>query len=184
VCQITAELPVVGLSALGDRRRGVQYQLDARGGPLRFDVDYLGLVKGRGEVHRFTGALHLVGNALALSGLDLAIGSEDVSLTWLDTLPGMQPDAPRAQVRFQSSAIETAGLRHWHLRGLLEIDGTARLQSADVSLTDRFVDAITGTEVAVFDLAGSLSSDVYGLAHPSATFTLALRIQVELDQRG
>jgi len=46
------------------------------------------------------------------------------------------------------------------------------------------METITGTEVVVFDLAGSLSTDLFGLAYVSPRFTLALRIRVELDQRG
>jgi polyisoprenoid-binding protein YceI len=185
VSTIEAELPPIGLSALlKATRTTATYRLGGRSGAIAFTVSYLGLLHGDGLVRRYTGRLTANRADRAIAGIELAIEPGDISLSWRNALPGLRPERPAVPMRFRSTAVDAVREGRWRLRGLMEVGATPDLQTLDVVLLDCGVEAITGTEIASFEVRGKLAPSLFGLADDGAPFGLALRLRVEFDSRA
>ena len=188
VCRIDIALPPLSLSSLVRRGRGSVYRI-GRTGKVAFSIVRTGMFAGDGQAERVDGWLSLTGADGGIAALDLEVDPASVSLRWTDMVAGKRPVRWLPRLHFRSignvGASVGAGFNRGILRGLLDIDGTPRLQAMGVTELDRVRDAITGTEIASYRLDGEI--DLASFAIPpdgvllGDAILLSMRIDVEIS---
>ena len=192
VCRVDIELPPLSLSGLVRRGRGTVYRI-GRMGPVGFSIERPGLFTGHGQAERVEGWLSLNSADATIAAMELEVDPASVALRWTDTVAGERPIHGLPRLHFRSSASlgssagtglaarSTGGV----LRGLLDIDGTPRLQTMDVTLPDRARDSITGTEIVSYRLDGEIDLVSFALPPQGSllgdAIVLTLRVDVEIS---
>ncbi|GEM_PF-5327674 len=183
-CQVDITLPTLSLSSLVRRGRGFAYRI-GRVGPVGFSIERPGMFAAQGQAERVDGWLSLDTADGSIATLDLEIDPGTSSLCWTDMVAGVRPVRGLPRLHFRSTASLPTRSNRRNLRGLLDIDGTPRLQTMEMTLLDRPRDSITGTEIASYRLDGqidlasfTLPREVSLLGNP---IMLSMRVDVEIS---
>jgi hypothetical protein len=192
LCRVDITLPNLSLSSLVRRGRGAAYRI-ARTGPVAFSVERPGMFAGHGQAERVDGWLSLSGADTTIAALDLEIDPASVGFGWTDIVAGHRPVRALPHLHFRSLASLAPGKgsngqsrlttepNPGILRGLLDIDGTPRLQTLAVSVPDRVRDSITGTEIVSYRLGGEIDLASFALPPEGALFGDSIMLTVRMD---
>lgn len=183
--QIRADLPMLTLSTAQVRGVRAAYRLEPRRGPVTFTAQRLGLFSLSGEAPAYSGQVVVDMEQCRITGMELAIDPAALRVTVTGGSDrGDWPDLAQRFRRLPSLRFKsTSPAPEDGVRGLLDLGGVPRLQMLETLAASRREDRITGTDIAVFDLAAELylGALVSGLAQALAGDTVRLHLTLTAE---